>query len=251
MLLDGRVILVTGASSGIGAATARVIAAHGGQVAVAYSGGKQRAEAVVAQIASAGGQALPVGGDVREYADVERMVDETVARFGRLDGVVNNAIGGSQDGLFDSEGWQGYQNMLDFGAKQVFNTVKAARAHLVASGNGSVVNIVTEIWNLAGAGWSMYMAGKGAMVGMSRSLAQELGPEGIRVNMVAPGWMATERVDTESAGSKGFAASLPLRRHGSADEIGKACVFYLSDLSSYCTGTYLPVCGGRVTQMGG
>jgi 3-oxoacyl-[acyl-carrier protein] reductase len=96
----------------------------------------------------------------------------------------------------------------------------------------------------------MYLAGKGAMVGISRSLAAELGPENIRVNMVAPGWMATETVDTSSDGSKGFAASLPLRRHGSAEEIGNACVFFLSDLSTYCTGTYLPVCGGRVTQLG-
>ncbi len=141
--------------------------------------------------------------------------------------------------------------MLDFGCKAVFNTVKAARPHMVAQGGGSVVNIVTEIWNMGPADWTMYNSGKGAMVGLSRSLAAELGPDNIRVNMVAPGWMATETVDTESEGSKGFAKSLPLRRHGSAKEIGNVCAFYLSDLATYCTGTYLPVCGGRVTQMGG
>jgi 3-oxoacyl-[acyl-carrier protein] reductase len=94
------------------------------------------------------------------------------------------------------------------------------------------------------------MAGKGAMVGISRSLANELGPENITVNMVAPGWMADEKVNTDSEGSKNFGKTLPLRRHGSADEIGNACAFYLSHLAGYCTGTYLPVCGGRVTQMG-
>jgi 3-oxoacyl-[acyl-carrier protein] reductase len=100
------------------------------------------------------------------------------------------------------------------------------------------------------ADWSAYMAGKGAMVGMSRSLANELGPRGITVNMVAPGWMADEKVDTSSAGSQGFASGLPLRFHGSGEEIGNACVFFLSDLGKYVTGAYLPVTGGRITQMG-
>ncbi len=81
-------------------------------------------------------------------------------------------------------------------------------------GGGRIVNVVTELWNMAPAGWSVYLAGKGAMVGMSRSLAAELGPQGVTVNMVAPGWMATDKVDTSSEGSRGFAASLPLRRHG-------------------------------------
>ena len=88
------------------------------------------------------------------------------------------------------------------------------------------------------------------MVGISRALANELGPENITVNMVAPGWMATESVDTKSEGSIGFGKSLPLQRHGSAEEIGNACAFFLSDLSSYVTGAYLPVTGGRVTQIG-
>jgi 3-oxoacyl-[acyl-carrier protein] reductase len=103
---------------------------------------------------------------------------------------------------------------------------------------------------MAPAQWSPYLAGKGAMVGLSRSLAMELGPENITVNMVAPGWMVTEKVDPHSPGSRNFAQSLPLRRHGGAEEIGKGCVFFLSDLASYVTGAYLPVTGGRVSQMG-
>jgi 3-oxoacyl-[acyl-carrier protein] reductase len=173
-----------------------------------------------------------------------------VERFGRIDGVVNNAIAGEQSGAFGSLGYEGYENMLDYGCKAVYNTIAAARPHFKAQGGGRVINIVTELWNMGSGNWSMYNAGKGAMVGMSRSLAVELGPENITVNMVAPGWMVTEKVDTESDGSKGFAKSLPLRRHGSADEIGNACAFYLSRLAGYVTGTYLPVTGGRITQMG-
>jgi 3-oxoacyl-[acyl-carrier protein] reductase len=103
---------------------------------------------------------------------------------------------------------------------------------------------------MGSAEWSTYLAGKGAMVGVSRSLANELGPDNVTVNMVAPGWMADDKVDTTSADSIGFGESLPLRRHGSAEEIGNACAFFLSDLSSYVTGAYIPVTGGRVTQMG-
>jgi 3-oxoacyl-[acyl-carrier protein] reductase len=88
------------------------------------------------------------------------------------------------------------------------------------------------------------------MVGLSRALANELGQDGITINMVAPGWMADEKVDTQSEGSINFGKSLPLGFHGSADEIGNGCVFFLSELAGYVTGAYLPVTGGRVTQMG-
>lgn len=250
-LLEGKVVLVTGASRGIGAATARVLARHGAAVAVNYAASKDKAEALVKEIEATGARAIAVGGDVRDADQVQAMVEETVAKFGRLDGIVNNAIGGAQHGKLEDTTWEGVQNMLDFGAKAVYNTVQAARPIMAAQGGGAIVNIVTEIWNMGPAEWSMYMAGKGAMVGLSRSLAVELGPENIRINMIAPGWMVTENVDPESDGSKGFAAGVPLRRHGSAEEIGNVAVFYLSDLATYCTGTYIPVCGGRVTQMGG
>src|SRR5207302_3639109 len=122
-----------------------------------------------------------------------------------------------------------YDTAFGFGCHAVINTINAVRPHMQRAGGGRVVNIVTELLNMAPAGWSVYMAGKGAMVGLSRSLACELGPENITVNMVAPGWMADEKVGTASEGSKKFAQSLPLRRHGSAEEIGNACVFFMSE----------------------
>jgi len=140
--------------------------------------------------------------------------------------------------------------MLNFGALAVINTTRAVRPSMKANGGGRIVNIVTELWNMGSGDWSAYLGGKGAMVGISRALANELGPERITVNMVAPGWMVTESVDTTSEGSIGFGNSLPLRRHGSAREIGNACAFFMSGLAGYVTGAYLPVTGGRITQMG-
>jgi 3-oxoacyl-[acyl-carrier protein] reductase len=249
-LLRGRVVLVTGAARGLGAAVARVLAAHGAAVAVNYAHSRGPAEAVVAGIEAGGGTAAAFGADVRDPGQVGAMVAGVVDRFGRLDGLVNNAIGGTQAAPFDETTPAGFQTMLDYNCLAVVNTVTAARPHLAAHGTGRVVNVVTEIWNLAPPGWSMYLAGKGAMVGLSRSLAGELGPEGTTVNMVAPGWMVDEKIDPESPESRRFAASLPLRRHGGADEIGNACLFLCSDLAGYVTGAYLPVTGGRITQSG-
>lgn len=250
MLLAGKVVLVTGGGRGIGAAICRVLARHGATMAVNYSQSGEKAEAVAAEIRENGGQAQTFQADVRNAEAVTQMVAEVVAAFGRLDGVVNNAISGRQNGKLEEASPEDFQTAFEFGCGQVINTINAARPIMREQGGGRIVNIVTELWNMAPAGWSVYMAGKGAMVGVSRSLACELGPEGITVNMVAPGWMVTEKVDTDSEGSRKFAESLPLRRHGSAEEIGNACVFFLSELGSYVTGAYVPVSGGRITQMG-
>jgi 3-oxoacyl-[acyl-carrier protein] reductase len=251
MLLEGKVALVTGGGRGIGAAICRVLGRHGASVAVNYGSSRDKAEAVAREINDAGGKARAFGADVRDAAAVRAMVDEVAAAFGRLDGVVNNAIAGRQHGALADASPEDWTTAFDFGCRAVVNTIAAARPLMKAQPEGGrIVNIVTELWNMAPSEWAVYMAGKGAMVGISRSLACELGPDNITVNMVAPGWMADEKVDTAGAGSQNFAKSLPLRRHGSADEIGNACVFFLSDLAGYVTGTYLPVTGGRVTQMG-
>jgi 3-oxoacyl-[acyl-carrier protein] reductase len=250
MLLDGKVAVVTGGGHGIGACISRVLARHGAAVAVNYNASPDRAERTVAAIRESGGQAEAFQADVRDAAAVQAMVRAVKERFGRIDGVVNNAIAGSQAGKLAESTLDDYRNMMDFGCIAVVNTIQAVRPIMREQGGGRIVNIVTELWNMAPEGWSPYMAGKGAMVGISRSLACELGPENITVNMVAPGWMADEKVDPSSEGSRKFGESVPLRRHGSGDEIGNGCVFFLSELAGYVTGAYLPVTGGRVTQAG-
>ena len=251
MLLSGKVVLVTGGGHGIGACISRVAARHGASVAINYSTSRDRAESLAREIRDAGGTAAAFGADVRDAGAVSSMVQAVVSGLGRLDGLVHSAIAGRQNGKLDDVTMKDYDDILDFGCRATVNLVKAARPVMKTQGGGRIVTIVTEVWNMAPAEWSTYLAGKGALVGISRSLANELGPENITVNMVAPGWMADEKVDTASAGSKAFAGTLPLRRHGSGDEIGNACVFLMSDLAGYVTGAYLPVTGGRITQMGG
>ncbi|MBV9867024.1 MAG: SDR family oxidoreductase [Abitibacteriaceae bacterium] len=250
MLLENKVVLVTGGARGIGASVVRVLAREGATIAINYSHSQDKAEAVASEVTQKGIKAQLFQADVRDSAAVEAMTKDIMSTFGRLDGVINNAIAGRQEGTFDAATLDDYANSFDYGCKAVLNTMRAARPIMREQGGGRIVNIVTELWNMAPERWSVYMAGKGAMVGISRSLANELGPENITVNMVAPGWMVTENVDTNSQGSQNFAKSLPLRRHGSAEEIGNACVFFLSDLAAYVTGAYLPVTGGRITQMG-
>jgi len=250
MLLDGRVAIVTGGGRGIGASISRVLTRHGAAVAVVYGSSEDAANKVVGEIEAVGGKAAPFRADVRDPDAVDAMVEGVMARFSRIDGVINNAIAGRQCAAFEEATWQDYLDMFDFGCKAVVNTVRAVRPVMKAQGGGRIVNIVTELWSMGSGSWSTYLSGKGAMVGLSRSLANELGPDGITVNMVAPGWMITENVDPASEGSISFGKSLPLGWHGSADEIGSGCVFFMSDLARYVTGAYLPVTGGRVTQMG-
>jgi len=250
MLLEGKVALVTGGARGLGAAISRVLAREGASVAINYSSSAEKAEGLAAEIRAGGGSAEAFGADVRDDDAVHAMVQEIVAKFGRIDGIVNNAIGGRQHGSLDDSSWDDYATAFDFGCKAIINAVRAVRPIMKEQGGGRIVNIVTELWNMSPGDWSVYMSGKGAMVGISRALANELGPENITVNMVAPGWMADEKVDTASEGSRNFAKTIPLRVHGSADEIGNACAFFLSPLAGYVTGAYLPVTGGRITQMG-
>ncbi len=250
MILKDRVVLVTGSGRGIGAAIARVCARQGASVVINYSQSREKAFALQTSIEQEGGRSAIFQADVRIMGEVENMIKFTTQQFGRIDGVVNNAISGRQHGSILESDDQDYKTAFDFGCMSIINMVRAVRPYMVEQGGGRIVNIVTEIWNMSQAYWSVYMAGKGAMVGISRSLACELGPDNITVNMVAPGWMADEKVDIESEGSKNFARSIPLQRHGSADEIGNACAFFMSDLATYVTGAYLPVTGGRITQAG-
>lgn len=247
----GKVLLVTGGSRGIGAATALAAADDGWTVVVNYRSAKSEADAVIAAIRAKGGEAVAIAADVSRETDVCRMFSFCFDRFGRVDGLVNNAGILSRAATIkdiDLDRWK------DVFAVNVVGTFLCSREavrlmSLSAGGSGgAIVNLSSMAAVLGGAGEFVdYAASKGAVDSMTIGLAREVGAEGIRVNAVRPGLIATDIHGSSGNPSRvGYlATTVPLGRSGSAEEVSEAIVWLLSDAASYVTGAILPVSGGR------
>jgi len=243
--LAGHVALVTGASQGLGAEMARTLGAAGAAV-VDYASSPEAAAAVVTDIERGGGRALAHRADVRDAANVEAMVARAARELGPVDIVVNNAgreqrVAPPFDLMRDD-----YQGMIDYNLHGVVNTCRAAVPAMRATRWGRIVNIATVALDTPALNFAAYAASKGAMVALSRNLALELGPDGITVNVVAPGWIATPR----AAGApredlERLIATTPLGYQGRPEHIAGAVLFYASPLADFVSGTYLPVSGGH------
>ena len=248
--ITGKVCLVTGASRGIGAAVARGLGAHGAAVAVHYRSGRAEAEQVVADVERSGGRALLVQGDIAEAGTVDRLIAETVAGFGRLDVLINNAgdqisrvdIAETSDELFD---WHVAINI-----RPTFTACRAAiRQFRRQQGTGgNIINVSSIAARTGGGGGSYIYAGaKGFISTFSRALAKEVAAQGIRVNVVSPGVIATDLQDrvTSPEQLRNIATQIPMRRVGVPDECTGAFLYLCSDkLSSYVTGQVIEVNGG-------
>jgi 3-oxoacyl-[acyl-carrier protein] reductase len=252
MLLTSTVALVTGSSRGAGAAIARTFAAHGASVCVNYLHSRDRAEALVAEIEAGGGQAFAHGADVTDPDAVQGMVAATVERFGRIDVAVNNAL---PEYSFDPTApyasaetveWKHFQRQMEGAVRGALNVVQATLPHFKEQGSGSVINISTNLVYNPVVPYHDYTAAKAALVGLTRTMAQELGPHGVRVNLVAGGLLKT--TDASAATTDEVfdfvAGSTPLRRTISPEEFAEAAVFFASPLSRVVTGQSLSVDGG-------
>ncbi|MBC7547863.1 MAG: SDR family oxidoreductase [Polaromonas sp.] len=246
-----QIVLITGASRGIGAATALLAAAHGYAVAVNYTANSLAADEVVRQIRTNGGQAMAVRADVAKEAEVMAMFDKVDAKFGRLTALVNNA--GVVDDVcrVDAITTARLQRMFSV---NVFGSFLCAReavkrmstAH--AGAGGCIVNVSSAAARLGSPGQYVdYAAAKGAIDTFTVGLAKEVAGEGIRVNAVRPGIIDT---DIHASGGQPDKArthgpSAPLQRAGTAQEVAEAIVWLMSDKASYCTGSFIDVTGGR------
>lgn len=238
--------LVTGASRGIGRAIALALAKKGYVVAVNYGGSQAAAEGVKAEIEAAGGRAIVIQGDVSKAEDVDKVFAEIKKEFGRLDVLVNNA-GITRDSLMLRLKEENWDAVIDTDLKSGFLTMKAAAPIMMKQKKGAIVNVASVVGIMGNIGQINYSAAKAGVIGMTKTAARELAARGVRVNAVAPGFIATSMTDVIPEKIKeGMIHSIPLGRMGLAEDVANAVCFLASDEASYITGQVLKVDGGMV-----
>ena len=247
-MLQGKIAVITGSSRGIGAAIARELAAQGATVVLNHRDSAAQAEAVVAEIVAAGGQAVAIQADVSSYAEAQRLIKETVERFGHIDILVNNA-GTTRDMLIMMMPEADWDLVIQTNLKSAFNCSKAAVRPMMKQRFGRIINI-TSVSGLAGqAGQTNYSASKAGMIGFTKALAKEVGPRGITVNAIAPGFVPTVLTDVLNEEQKRAIISMtPMGRFAKPEEIAYATAFLADERAGFITGQVLSVDGGLVMQ---
>ena len=253
--LSDQVAIVTGGAMGIGGATSRRLAEEGASVLIADFD-MDAAEKNVEAVTQAGGRAAALRADVSKAGEIEEMIDRAVSEFGRLDILVNNAVSAALWGG-DNSIEQISESDFDAGmgilVKAHFLAAKYALPHMRAGGGGSIVNISSVHGMLGAPGALVYETGKHAVIGITRQLSTELGPDGIRVNAICPGHIVTEaqqaRWDENPTGLDFFVNQYPVGRTGRPVDIANAVVFLCSDEASFVTGHALVVDGGLTVQL--
>ena len=242
--LAGQLAIVTGASRGIGRAIAIELARDDATVVVNYYKNREKAENVVSEIRAFNGNADAFAADVSREDDVRKLVEFSVRRCGRLDILVCNA-GVTRDRLLGSMKLEDWESVMDVNVRGVFLTIREVLPHMMAQRSGTIVVLSSVAAERGGRGHANYVASKGAINAMTRSLAIELAPRGIRVNAVAPGIIVTDmttriRTFTEEE----LKTQVPLKRFGEPREVARAVCFLASPDASYITGEVLHVTGG-------
>ena len=255
MNFAGQVVLVTGASRGIGAAIARAFAVEQATVAVNYLRNADAAQQVVAECRAAGGDAFAVQADVTQAGQVESLVEQVVAEAGRIDVLVNNAFRAQafdpeQRATFADLSWAEYQAQFDGSVGAAFLTCQAVLPHFRRRAQGAIVNIASNLVEQPVVPYHAYTTAKSALVGFSRNLAAELGPLGVRVNCVAPGlvYPTDASSGTRAAFREGLMANTPLRRLARPEDVAGPVLFLASPWSGFVTGQVLVVDGGLVQR---
>ena len=235
---------MTGASRGIGAAVARRLAECGAAVAVNYSGSAAAAAEVVAAIEAAGGRAIALQGDVSDADAAVALVQGTIEGLGGLDIVVNNA-GITRDGLVVRMSDEDWNAVIGTNLTGVFNVTRASARHLMKQRGGSIINVTSVVGLVGNAGQANYAAAKAGVIGVTKSVAKELAPRGVRVNAVAPGFIATDMTTSLPENIQNAArGQIALGHFGEVEDVANAVAFLASDEARYITGQTLAIDGG-------
>jgi 3-oxoacyl-[acyl-carrier protein] reductase len=244
--LTDKVALVTGASRGLGKAIAAGLAAHGAKVALNYFASADLANQAIAEIRAAGGQAQAFRADVRDEAQVRQSIADIERSLGPIDILVCNATGPQPFRSIEELTWQDCLDQLEFFVKSPMLFAQAVLPSMKARRRGRIINIGSEVFEKGVPRFSNYVAAKGAQLGLTRSWAMELAEWGITVNLVAPGWIPTERHASDSREMKqSYAAAVPMKRMGVPADIAAAVAFLASDAANFITGQKISVNGGN------
>ena len=244
MDLNGKVALVTGASRGIGQEIALTLAGYGATVIVNYNGSEEKAEEVVGKIKEAGGTAEAIRCNVAEFDRSKELIDQVIKSYGKLDILVNNA-GITRDNLIMKMSEADFDDVIAVNLKGAFNCIRHASRQMLKQRGGRIINISSVSGVMGNAGQANYCASKAGIIGLTKSVARELGSRGITSNCVAPGFIKTEMTDVLSEDVKqSMGEQIPLKRFGETRDIAEAVAFLASDSASYITGQVLQVDGG-------
>ena len=243
-MLEGKVALVTGASRGIGRQIALTLAGYGATVIVNYNGSKEKAEAVVAEITSAGGTAEAVQCSVADFDTCGKMITDMLEKYGHIDILVNNA-GITKDNLVMKMTEADFDAVIDTNLKGCFNTIKHMYKPFLKQRAGRIINMASVSGVLGNAGQANYSASKAGVIGLTKSMARELASRNITVNAVAPGFIDTDMTQAMTdAAKEAVLGQIPLKRVGKPEDIAETVAFLASEKASYITGQIISVDGG-------
>ena len=244
MMLENKTALITGASRGIGKTIALKLASQGASIAFTYLKSEDAAMETKREIEAYGVQALAIASDASDFESSGKVVEQVLAQFSRIDILVNNA-GITRDGLLMRMGEEQWDTVLSANLKSAFNYIHAVIPAMLKNRSGSIINISSVVGIHGNAGQCNYSASKAGLIGLAKSVAQEVGSRGIRANVVAPGFIKTDMTaNMPPEMIKAWENSIPLRRGGLPEDVANVCLFLASDLSSYVSGQVIAVDGG-------
>ena len=243
-LLSGKTALVTGATRGIGRAIALAFAAEGADVAFTYRSQEEAARSLTEEIENMGVRAKAYKSDAASYEEAHNVVADVKEVFGHIDILVNNA-GITKDGLMMRMDEAAWDTVINTNLKSAFNFIHACTPIMARQRGGSIINMSSVVGVSGNAGQCNYSASKAGLIGLSKSIAKEMGPRGIRSNCIAPGFIDTGMTEALPENLRQeWEKQIPLRRAGKPEDVAKTALFLASDLSSYVTGQVINCCGG-------
>lgn len=246
MLLENKVVLITGASRGIGKSIAEECVKQGAIVAFTYLSSEEKARALEAELTANGGTAKGFKSDASKFEEAQQLIDDVVNAFGTVDVLVNNA-GITRDTLLMRMSEEQWDEVINTNLKSAFNLTKAVIKPMLKARYGSIINMSSVVGVQGNAGQSNYAASKAGLIGFTKSIAQELGSRNIRCNAIAPGFIETEMTGAlDEKVVQGWRDSIPLKRGGLPTDVANATIFLASDMSAYITGQTIHVCGGML-----